>query len=100
MFVFTIGFCPDMTSYRGRHRPSNMSQKVIVCGCGAEILLIPDVKEMDRAIFYHAECHAGKEKDPVQAKALFEQIQNYLIKQVLVMTSEKKSEKTPSKGRK
>ena len=99
MFVFTIGFCPDMTSYRGRHRPSNTSQKVIVCGCGAEILLIPDVKEMDRAVVYHAECHAGKEKDPVKAIALFEQIQNYLIKQVLVLTSETKSEKAHSKGK-
>jgi len=86
-----------MISDRGRQRPSTSIQKVIVCECGAEILLIPDVKEMDRAIVYHAECHAGKETDPVKAKALFEQIQNYLVKQVLVVTSEEEFEKANSK---
>ena len=83
-----------MISDRGRPRTSSMKQKLIMCECGMEILLIPDVQEMDRAIFNHAEWHAGKkEKDPEKAKAVFEQIQNYLVKQVLEAASRETSPK-------
>lgn len=68
--------------------PSGKNHKIIRCECGAEILLMPDVKEMERTIVAHAESHAQKEKEPKKAKALFEQIQDSLIRQVLVMASE------------
>ncbi len=82
-----------MISDRGRPRTSRMKQKLIMCECGMGILLIPDVQEMDRAIVNHAEWHAGKEKDPEKAKAVFEQIQNYLVKQVLEAASRETSPK-------
>ena len=72
-----------------RHQPpSGKNHKIIRCECGAEILLMPDVKEMERTIAAHAESHAQKEKDPKKAKVLFEQIQDSLIQQVLIMASE------------
>lgn len=75
------------------------SQKIIVCECGAEILLMPDVKEMDRAIFNHAEWHASREKDPAKAEAILEQIQSYLIKRVLEAANKQittKQQSTPT----
>ncbi len=51
-------------------------------------MLSPDAEEMDRAIMYHAEWHAGKEEDPEKAKAIFEQAQNCLIERVLEAAGE------------
>ena len=67
-------------------------QKVIKCLCGAEILLLPDIKEMEKAIIQHSESHAEKEKNPKKVEAIFEEIQNYLIRQVLVAASEENRE--------
>jgi hypothetical protein len=56
---------------------------LIRCECGFEILLVPDLKAMGKAIEDHAAEHAKKEKDP--GKAVFEEsrIQSLLIVQVL-----------------
>jgi hypothetical protein len=43
---------------------------LIRCECGFEILLVPDLKMMTRAIEVHAAKHGKREKDP--AKAAFE----------------------------
>jgi len=64
------------------HR-NKCSSYSIWCECGAEILLIPDVKEMGRCIESHAEEHQKKEKNPADGKAAFEYIENFLIKKVL-----------------
>lgn len=93
MFLLKIGFCPDMTNSVDPQQPSRRSQKVIVCECGAEILLIPDVKQMDRAITNHAEWHAGNEKDPRKANTILEHIQNYLVNQILTAAGKKKPQK-------
>src|SRR5512136_1942942 len=63
---------------------------IIRCECGAEILLIPDVKEMERAINKHARFHAKNEKNSEKAIAVFEQTQDYLVQQVLITAGEKK----------
>jgi hypothetical protein len=55
----------------------------ICCECGAEILLIPDVKEMGRSIESHAKEHQKKEQNPADGKAAFEYIENFLIKKFL-----------------
>ena len=70
--------------------------KLIMCRCLAKILLVPDVKEMDRAIINHANAHARKEKDPQKAEAVFEQIQNYLVEQALAAATKENTEKTIS----
>jgi hypothetical protein len=64
------------------HR-NKYSSNSIWCECGAEILLIPNVKEMGRCIESHAEEHQKKEQNPADGKAAFEYIENFLIKKVL-----------------
>jgi len=56
---------------------------LILCECRYEILLLPDLKAMGRAIEDHAAEHAKKEKNI--AKATFEEvrIQNLLIVKAL-----------------
>jgi hypothetical protein len=44
---------------------------LIRCECGAEILLVPDLKMMVRAIEAHATEHRERERDPV--KGAFEE---------------------------
>lgn len=67
---------------RKMHSKKSVSHS-IMCECGAEILVIPDVKEMGRSIESHAEEHRKKEQNPVAGKAAFERVENFLIKQVL-----------------
>ena len=66
--------------------PKNENAKkvgpLIRCKCGFEILLVPDLKMMARAIEAHAVEH-GKEKDPAKDAFETEQIQAFLIAQAL-----------------
>lgn len=64
------------------HR-NKYSSHSILCECGAEILLIPDIKEMGRCIQSHTKEHQKKEQNPADGKAAFEHIENFLIKKVL-----------------
>jgi hypothetical protein len=64
------------------HR-NKCSSHSIWCECGAEILLIPDIKEMGRCIESHAEEHRKKEQNPDKGKVAFEYIENFLVKLVL-----------------
>ena len=68
----------SLTLHRNKY-----SSHSIRCECGAEILLIPDVKEMVRSIESHATEHRKKELNPDKGKAAFEHIENFLVKQVL-----------------
>lgn len=56
---------------------------IIRCKCGAEFLLIPDLGEMSRIVEKHAQFHREKECDPIKAEAVFGQIQDHLIMQIL-----------------
>ena len=60
---------------------------VIKCSCGFEILLVPDVKVMSKAIEAHAEKHQQKVKDAKASKAEAERISDYLIAQVFEKAS-------------
>ena len=54
---------------------------IIKCGCGFEILVLPDLKEMNCAI----KNHVGEHK-----KARSERLTEYLTEQVLIMASKMK----------
>ena len=56
--------------------------------CGHEILLVPDIKVMSKAIDAHAEEHKQKVKDPKASKAENERIIDYLIEQVFDKANE------------
>jgi hypothetical protein len=55
---------------------------VVKCECGAEILLVPNVKVMGEAIETHVELHRRKLKNPVDAEVEAERIRDFLIGQV------------------
>ena len=63
---------------------SNKDSAIIKCDCGEEILLIPDLEEMGKAIEIHAEKHQQKISDPTKAQAEAERVKNLLIVQVLL----------------
>ncbi len=65
----------------------------IRCDCGFQILLVPDLKMMTKAIEAHVALHGEREKDP--AKAIFEQerIELDLIAQTLEVATAGFSEK-------
>jgi hypothetical protein len=61
---------------------------VIKCSCGAEILLVPNVKLMNEAIEAHILEHTKKCKTLKEAEAEAEGIRDNLIIQVLEKASE------------
>ncbi len=56
---------------------------VIKCSCCVEILLVPDVKLMSKAIEAHVEEHRQKVKDPKEAEEEAERVRNDLTEKVL-----------------
>jgi hypothetical protein len=68
-------------------RNSQGNKRIIKCECGKEILILPDIKQMDKAINYHANEHASKEQDAKKAEQTYDRIQEALIKQLLALTS-------------
>lgn len=55
---------------------------VIRCKCGAEILLLPDLKAMTTAIETHVRIHGRREKDPFKAASEAERVRDELIVQI------------------
>lgn len=54
-----------------------------MCECGFEVLLVPDLKMMTRAIEAHAAIHGEREKDPAKAASEKQRIETDLIAQTL-----------------
>ena len=85
-----------MRSRRFRIAESNFKKEkgqryrlpVIECSCGAQILLVPNVKEMSAAIEAHIIIHTKKIKDAKEAQAEAECIRDDLIAKVLETASE------------
>ena len=79
-----------------RHLPIDISKKrsgsntlpTIKCLCGAEIAMLPDVKQMSQAIEAHILKHKKKIKDPKEAEVEAERIRDELIKQILEKASQ------------
>jgi hypothetical protein len=61
---------------------------VIKCSCGAEILLVPNVKKMNDAIEAHVLEHTKKLKNAKEAEAEAERVRSDLITKVLDKASE------------
>lgn len=73
---------------RGNVRKSQGSLPLLKCECGAEILLLPDLKVMNHAIEVHVSEHRKKERDPHKAAVTAAHIREILIKQLLKKASE------------
>ena len=71
-----------MNGVKGKKQANN-GLPVVRCDCGAEILMVPDVKLMGDAIETHAELHRRKLKNSVNAEIEAERIRDFLIAQVL-----------------
>ena len=56
---------------------------LIRCECGAEILLVPDLKEMNYAIETHIAEHKKMEKPPMKAKITSRRIRQNLTQQAV-----------------
>lgn len=66
----------------------NNGLPVITCRCGAQILLIPSVEHMSKAIENHVAEHKKKIKGNKKAEAEIEHIRDDLIMKVLSKASE------------
>ncbi len=72
-------------------KPEGMTK--VRCECGAEILLLPDVKEMGKAVEVHVALHLeGGQGQPCTVLEA-ERLRDALIIQVLRIASESKDEK-------
>lgn len=64
-------------------KPSKLNLPTIKCCCGAEILLVPNIKLMSQAIEAHIEEHKKKMKSHKEAEAEAERIGDDLTAKVL-----------------
>ena len=64
-------------------RSSGKSLPTVLCECGEEILVIPDLDEMARCIETHAIFHEKKEADPEKAEAEHCRIEEQLTRKVI-----------------
>jgi hypothetical protein len=58
------------------------------CVCGDELLLLPDLKEMGKAIEDHVDLHLQSLKAPSCTPAEAERLKDMLIAQVLTKTAQ------------
>jgi hypothetical protein len=65
---------------------------VVKCECGAEIVLLTDVKAMGKAIEIHVDKHLQKRKAPKCTAAEAERLRDDLIAQVLSIVSQSKKD--------
>ncbi len=92
--IYTIDVQLKEKIARGIEVPKRVSKKetvhlpTITCVCGAEILLIPDVKLMSKALQDHVDEHTRKLKNPKEAKLEAETIMDDLVTKVLQKASE------------
>jgi len=66
-----------------RKKSSTEALPLIICSCGAEILLIPNVKRMSEAIEVHVREHVRTLKAPKDVEAEAERIRDDLIAKIL-----------------
>jgi hypothetical protein len=66
------------------------SESIIKCKCRAEILVVPDLRAMDRAIEAHVSLHRKNEKYNSKNNATAESVRSNLIAQVFMKTSGQK----------
>jgi hypothetical protein len=69
---------------KNKSNGNSRKMPIIVCECGQEILVIPDLGEMIRCIEAHARSHSEKERNPCESEAEFNRIEEELTQKVLV----------------
>ncbi len=69
----------------GKDKPSSVVgvMPLIRCICGEKILLLPDIKAMDRAIENHIVEHNAAKRLNNQAEDPADELRDFLVKQVL-----------------
>jgi hypothetical protein len=72
---------PNPKPFPTRSFKSNIG--TIKCECGFEILVIPDLEEMARAIDSHSQKHQNLEENLSTGLSTYERIQELLIKRLL-----------------
>lgn len=77
-----------------KNHGSGKGLPVILCECGEEILVIPDLEEMVRCITNHATIHREKEADSKKAKAEYCRIEEQLTRKVLVKIADMSNQDT------
>jgi hypothetical protein len=65
---------------------------MVRCSCGDEILLLPDLKQMGKAIEDHVDLHLQGLKTPSCTPAEAEHLKDMLIAQVLTKASQHEDE--------
>jgi hypothetical protein len=71
------------TSVSKKKRAGGEGMPLIECFCGATILLVPNVKQMSKAIEAHVQEHIKEIEDPEEAEAEAERVRDDLIAKVL-----------------
>ncbi|MGZ4851434.1 MAG: hypothetical protein ACXV2C_08665 [Candidatus Bathyarchaeia archaeon] len=60
---------------------------IIHCVCGNAILVLPDLKEMDKAIETHLAAHKKIDKTPKSEGSSIDNLKQHLIEQLLTVAS-------------
>ncbi|MCW4019568.1 MAG: hypothetical protein NWF00_13000 [Candidatus Bathyarchaeota archaeon] len=71
-----------MLKEKNKNQQRNHSFKSIICECGFEILLVPDLNEMVNAVAAHISEHHLKNNDPKKVELESERLWNLLIAQI------------------
>jgi hypothetical protein len=74
------------------------NRDTVKCECGAEIVLLQDVKAMGLAIEVHIASHMQNAKDPANATGEAERIREALIAQVLSKASKSENDQAHQRG--
>jgi hypothetical protein len=70
------------------NRKSKSTLPIVVCECGKEILVVPDLLEMERCINEHAATHVNGEHDQLKAQLEYDRIECMLTQKVLIKIAE------------
>ena len=79
--------------------PSPTRFHIIKCVCGSEILIVPDLKAMSKAIHNHLMEHTRAEKDVTKAAAQWAVAENFLIEQLFALGATVEIESIPCFGK-
>ncbi len=84
--IATISSSGNSNYLRPRSKYGGMA--IIRCLCGTEILLVPDINAMNRAIENHVHEHKEQNKSAEKENVPPSRIRQILIEQILIVASE------------
>ena len=65
-------------------KSEQFKKMVVICECGTEILVIPDLEEMAHCMKNHAAIHCKEVVDPTKSKAEYDRIEEQLTQKVIL----------------